>query len=36
MLATLSVILALRLFKNVMSIASMPEPIDPAMPDNHP
>lgn len=36
MLAALSVILALRLFKNVMSIASMPEPIDPAMPDNHP
>lgn len=36
MLAALSVILARRLFKNVMSIASMPEPIDPSMPGNRP
>ena len=36
MLATLSVILAQRLFKEVMSIASMPEPIDPSMPGNRP
>lgn len=36
MLAALSVILARRLFKNVMSIASMPEPMDPAMPGNRP
>ena len=36
MLAALSVILARRLFKEVMSIASMPEPIDPSMPGNLP
>lgn len=36
MLATLSAILAQRLFKEVMSIASMPEPIDPSMPGNRP
>ena len=36
MLAALSAILAQRLFKEVMSIASMPEPIDPSMPGNRP
>ena len=36
MLAALSVLLAQRLFKEVMSIASMPEPIDPSMPGNRP
>ena len=36
MLAALSAILAQRLFKEVMSIASMPESIDPSMPGNLP
>lgn len=36
MLAALSVILAQRLFKHVMSIASMPELINPSMPDTRP
>lgn len=35
-LAALSVILAHRLFKHAMSIASMPELIDPSMPDSRP
>lgn len=35
-LAVLSVILAQRLFKQVMSIASMPELINPSMPENRP
>lgn len=35
-LAALSVILAQRLFKNVMSIASMPELINPSMPEGRP
>ena len=36
LLAALSVILVRRLFKNAMSIASMPELMNPSMPDSRP